>query len=243
MKTKKIVKRVFFILLALLFLFASAFGIYVSNYYHEKQYNNSKIEGSDTIKITKHDNYRLYGKENADTGFIFYPGGKVDEKAYEPLLIEIAAKDNVTCVLVKMPLHLAVFDINAADKVIRNFPNIKKWYIGGHSLGGAMAASYVQEHTEAFSGLILLGAYPTKKLPDEFPVLTLYGSNDKVMNKDKYNENKKYAKNLNEYVIQGGNHAWFGYYGEQKGDEKATITHEKQWEEVTVQIDKFLRQE
>ena len=79
-------------------------------------------------------------------GFIFYPGGKVEYTAYAPLM----------CVLLKMPLNLAVLDVNAADSVFDMFPEISSWYIGGHSLGGSMAASYALENTDKLEGLVLL---------------------------------------------------------------------------------------
>lgn len=47
-----------------------------------------------------------------------------------------------------MPFNLAVLDSSAADGVINEFTNIQNWYIGGHSLGGAMAASYTANYQD-----------------------------------------------------------------------------------------------
>ena len=105
----------------------------------------------------------------------------MEHTAYAPLMKELAEKD-ILCVLVKMPFHLAVFDINAADGIREQFPEIKSWYIGGHSLGGSMAASYVSKHTEDFEGLVLLAAYSTEDLSDSgLKVLSVYGSEDGVL--------------------------------------------------------------
>ena len=98
--------------------------------------------------------------DGAAKGFIFYPGGKVEYTAYIPLM-QALSEHGVTCVLVEMPFNLAVLDINAADGVQKDYPKIEAWYIGGHSLGGSMAASYVASHTDDFAGLVLLGAYST----------------------------------------------------------------------------------
>ena len=160
---------------------------------------------------------------------IFYPGGKVEYTAYEPLMKSLASK-GILCVLVEMPFHLAVFDMNAADGIQNHFPQIENWYIGGHSLGGAMAASYIGENATEYEGLILLGAYSTADLTESsLEVLSVYGSEDKVLNKEKYDKNMiNLPDDFEEIVLEGGCHAGFGMYGEQKGDGVPAITNEEQ---------------
>ena len=162
-------------------------------------------------------------------GFIFYPGGKVEHTAYTPLM-ETLASEGILCVLVEMPFRLAVLDVNAAEGIPEAFPEVERWYLGGHSLGGSMAASYLASHTEDFDGLILLGSYSTADLSGSgLAVLSVYGSEDGVMNREKYDG---YRPNLpegfTEVIIEGGNHACFGAYGEQEGDGTATITPAEQ---------------
>ena len=162
-------------------------------------------------------------------GLIFYPGGKVEHTAYTPLM-EALASEGILCVLVEMPFRLAVLDMNAAEGIPEAFPEVERWYLGGHSLGGSMAASYLASHTEEFEGLILLGSYSTADLSGtELSVLSVYGSEDGVLNREKYAE---YRPNLpegfTETVIEGGNHAYFGAYGEQEGDGTATVTPAEQ---------------
>ena len=175
------------------------------------------------------------------TGFIFYPGGKVEHDAYKPLMRELASK-GVLCVLVEMPFRLAIFDVNAADGIAKNYPEITSWYIGGHSLGGSMAASYVSKHTDEFKGLVLLAAYSTVDLQDSgLRVLSIYGDNDKVLNKKAYENNLPNLPDEYEmYVIKGGNHAYFGMYGKQSGDGKATITNEEQIRKTAASIAQFI---
>ncbi len=105
-------------------------------------------------------------------------------------------------------------------------------YIGGHSLGGAMAADYVSSHDNEYKGLVLLAAYSTKEIHTK--VLSIYGDNDQVLNKENY---IKYKNNIsdNEYLIRGGNHSYFGMYGIQKGDGTASISNERQLN-ITVDI-------
>ena len=169
--------------------------------------------------------------EGRDTiaGLIFYPGGKVEHTAYTPLM-EALASEGILCVLVEMPFRLAVLDVNAAEGIPEAFPEAERWYMGGHSLGGSMAASYLASHTEDFDGLILLGSYSTADLSGSgLSVLSVYGSEDGVMNREKYDG---YRPNLPEgfaeVIIEGGNHAYFGAYGEQDGDGTATVTPAEQ---------------
>ena len=99
---------------------------------------------------------------DSGAGLIFYPGGKVQETAYLPLLEQLR-QNGLTCVLVRMPFRLAVFNIDAANGVYAQFPAISRWYLAGHSLGGAMASSYVEKNSDRLAGLILLGAYPRQR--------------------------------------------------------------------------------
>jgi predicted alpha/beta-hydrolase family hydrolase len=132
-----------------------------------------------------------------------------------------------------MPFHLAVFGVNSAEPVYDLVPEVTQWYLGGHSLGGAMASSYVGKHEEDLKGLILLGAYPVKD--SILPTLAIYGSEDKVLNKDKLTLAKTKVE------IAGGNHAYYGNYGEQKGDGIATISREEQQNQCVELISKFIQ--
>ncbi|MBQ3230371.1 MAG: alpha/beta hydrolase [Clostridia bacterium] len=171
----------------------------------------------------------VFEPEGATKGFIFYPGGKVEYTSYVPLM-QACAEAGILCVLVEMPFNLAVLDVNAANGIQNEYPEIDEWYIGGHSLGGSMAASYVADNPEDYEGLILLGSYSTSDLSDtDLAVLSVFGSEDKVMNRDKYNENKSNLPNdFTEFIIDGGCHAYFGMYGAQDGDGIPTITNEEQ---------------
>ncbi len=233
---KKILKRVGIVLGILCVLFVCAFGFYVGNYYKAVDKEAAQQLG---VAKTEHKNYIAYGDEQAETAFIFYPGGKVEAESYEPVLASIAQQGTL-CVLVKMPFRLAVFKQNAADAVVEAYPQVKNWYIGGHSLGGAMASSYVSKHTDTFKGLILYAAYAAYELPDEFPVIAMYGTEDKVLNMEKYGAAKSNAKSLTEVVIQGGNHAQFGNYGAQNKDGVATITPELQWKRAAYETIGFI---
>lgn len=230
MKAKMTLKRLLTAVLVVLLCAVGAGYLYVSDYYRADELAIEALSGSGTVSVYETgDGMTVFAPEQAETGFIFYPGGKVEYTAYAPLLRGLA-EEGIICVAVKMPLNLAVLDVNAADGVREQFASVETWYIGGHSLGGSMAASHAAEHTEEYEGLILLAAYSTADLRKSgLEVLSLYGSADGVLNMEKYGQ---YRSNLPadtmEAVIQGGNHAQFGSYGPQDGDGAASVSAEEQ---------------
>ena len=133
-----------------------------------------------------------------------------------------------------MPFNLAIFDQNAANKVFDELPDIENWYIGGHSMGGAMASSYAAKHKDKVKGLILLGAYIYGDVSPE-NALTVYGT----LNTDL---EKHIDYTVNVVIIDGGNHAQFGNYGEQKGDPPATISTEDQQDIAVKAIMGFIQE-
>lgn len=173
------------------------------------------------------------GEENA---LIFYPGAKVEYTSYLPLCYELA-EQGIDCFLVKMPCNLAFLGQNKAQGLMQDY-TYENWYLSGHSLGGAMAASYAAEHLDEIKGLVLLAAYPTKSLDGEsFSVLSVYGSEDGVLNMEKVEAGRKLMPaDYTEVCIEGGNHAYFGDYGEQKGDGVAKITREEQTRQTAEKI-------
>ena len=228
---KRTGRTIFLALGVVLALLAVVFFAYVNDYRHADETAtamlsspNIRQEGSLTILTPDAAN-------DSGTGLIFYPGGKVENTAYLPLLERIRA-GGVTVVLVKLPFQLAVFDIHAADRVYGAVPSVSRWYLGGHSLGGAMASSYVAGNEDRLSGLILLGAYPVNDSP--INTLCIYGSEDVQLDKSKL------AGVSNVLRIEGGNHAQFGNYGLQDGDGTATISREDQQSQAAIAMLAFL---
>lgn len=215
---------------AILIIFAAiviAGAVYVSDYYHADIDAITAFAPADGVtEQTIGDSVIVYAPENPKAGLIFYPGGKVEYTAYAPLM-EACAAEGFLCVLLEMPFNLAVLDMDAADGIQAQFPEIETWYIGGHSLGGFMAASYLANHADCFEGLVLLGSYSTTDLSGTaLDVLSVYGSEDWVLNRDKYNKNKSnLPSGMTELVIEGGCHAYFGMYGAQAGDGIPSISN------------------
>lgn len=242
MKKKKILIVTISIVATLGLLFGVC-AIYVNDYYRaDMEAINAFKPSCKVVEKTLEDGIMIFGDEASEYGFIFYPGGKVEYTAYTALMRELAA-NGVFCVLVKMPFNLAVLDMDAAEGIQEQFPEIDSWYIGGHSLGGSMAAAYLGDNAEDYEGLILLGSYSTEDLSGEdLEVLSLYGSEDKVLNAKKYDENmSNLPKDFTEVVIEGGCHAYFGMYGKQDGDGTADITNEEQIYFTTELVAEFMR--
>ena len=234
------------IVLSVLFALILACGIYLSDYYKADFSEIERVLGKSENQLyekslLKEGTLCFLPKAGAKTGFVFYPGGKVQYNAYEPLLAKLAEK-GIACFLVKMPFNLAVFNINGAEKVLNQFPEIENWFIGGHSLGGSMAASFLGKNQFDIKGLILLASYSTMDFSEsDIRLLSIFGSEDGVLNLEKYTENKShFSKNAKEVVIEGGNHAGFGFYGPQKKDGKASISSINQIEQTARLILEFI---
>jgi poly(3-hydroxybutyrate) depolymerase len=170
--------------------------------------------------------YVFHPPEASDVGVIFYPGGLVDPEAYAPWLRSVA-DHGVLAVLIPMPLDLAVFGIDRAAAVPAAFPAIRRWAIAGHSLGGAMAASYARRHPERLTALALLASFPpaSTDLSDSgLATLSIVGDRNGGSPLDTFRASLERLPTATEFVIiPGGNHAQFGHYGPQAGDGEATI--------------------
>ena len=234
MKVRKIRKKsrkVWLVAVAIVLAIAAGCAVYVNDYYRALPEALAVLEQApESVTVFEEKNEQIvFMPEEVKAGLIFYPGGKVQYEAYAPLMAELA-EQGILCVLLHMPGNLAVLNMNAADGILGEYPDVEEWYIGGHSLGGSMAASYIDKHAEELDGLVLLAAYSTADLTgDGVKVISVFGSEDKVLNEEKY---KEYRGNLPEdfyeEIIEGGNHAYFGMYGMQEGDGDAGITVEEQ---------------
>ncbi len=202
----------------------------------------SVLESDSQVTVTA-DNFITFKPATIEptTGFIFYPGGRVDYRSYAVPLREIAAQGYLV-VLVPVRLNMAFFDINAADPVFALHPEIQQWATGGHSLGGVASALFAKDHPE-IEGLVFWASYPADNslAASDLKMLSIYGTND-MAGMAVFDEKKSLLTADAQYiVIDGGNHAQFGNYGLQPGDNAATISSEEQQSQVVSATVEFLQ--
>lgn len=180
----------------------------------------------------------------ASTGLIIYPGGKVDPVAYAPTARHLAELGYLV-EIVPMPANLAILGIDRASEVIAAHPEIRQWAIGGHSLGGSMAAQYLASHPGAAQGLVLWASYSATALTvDSGPSLRsllVYGSLETGVAGF---TSAEHLANLGAppviVVIEGGNHEQMGWYTGQPNDPPATISRDEQQRQLIVATARFL---
>ena len=224
-------KRLMLSPVILIGIFIISFIVWTSSYYRATEETQAVFQSVSNITIEKGRYITFTPKTTTDTGFIFYPGGKVEEEAYAPLCKRIAS-EGYKVVIVSMPFKLAVLGKNRATDVVETYPEIKNWAIGGHSLGGVMAASYAYSNPSIIKALILYASYPqdsNNMSKQNIKVLSSWGSKDGVadINKIKASQNLLPKDSIFQN-IEGGNHGQFGNYGFQKGDNASNISASQQ---------------
>ena len=189
------------------------------------------LDSDARVQVIENDGYTFQPTRPTLIGFIFYPGGRVDPASYAAPAREIAEAGYLV-IVPDLTLNLAVLDAEAADDVIAAHPEIERWVIGGHSLGGTIAASYADQHRSTISGLVLWAAYPSEgtDLPTlDADVASIFGTRDGLTTLDDIDDSRPRLPPDTDFVsIEGGNHAQFGDYGSQAGDNPATISREDQ---------------
>ena len=216
---------------ALLLVFISGFLVWASFPLGPTAAALSALESDSEVEVFSMPDMVMFipRQIEPETGLIFYPGGRVDYRSYAPLLKRVAEAGYLVA-LPQMPLSLAVFDADRAGEIIAAYPQIESWAVGGHSLGGAMAASYVYDHLEQGYGLVLWASYPPGSNDlsgEQLPVLSVYGTRDMSV-EELVKHQTLLPDSTRLVIIEGGNHAQFGDYGPQPGDPVAEIPAEKQ---------------
>lgn len=208
-------------------LSAATFFIYLLPYSHAEASVEPYLVSDAKVEVAKVGHAYSFDGPGKDSALILYPGAKVDTKAYAPLCRQIA-EGGTDVFLLDMPFHFALLGKDRAGEITASF-TYPRFYIGGHSLGGNVASSYLMDHPSDFAGLVLLASYPTAPIPSALPLLSIYGDKDGVLERDPYEKGKSYwSEGSQELVIEGGNHANFARYGKQQGDNDATISNLEQ---------------
>ena len=223
----KTLKRSVIILIALILLAGIGFFAWATiGAQTAESLAQTALTSGSSVSVISGDGYALQPASPSSTGFIFYSGGLVTPEAYAAHLRPIAEAGH-TVFAPKMPLNLAVFDLSAADEIIAAHPEITEWVIGGHSLGGAMAAQYALNHDDDIDGLVLWASFPAEGADlsgHKIEVVSVYGSKDGLALPSEILESAARLPSSTIFTeIAGGNHAQFGDYGTQSGDAPADI--------------------
>ncbi|MGE1142452.1 alpha/beta family hydrolase [Bacillus pumilus] len=219
---KKILKITGISLLALIILAFGAFYTWSRFTYGpsaalKKQVNIEQVEH-------KNDVY-TFASTKSDTGIILYPGAKVEPLSYAYIGNELMKK-GYSVFIPDMPFSFAIFNTNKAQDIIKDHQTIKHWYIGGHSLGGTAAAMFAEKNQRQLDGLFFLASYPASDelKSSSLNVLSISGEKDGLATQEKIKQSKTNLPSQTVYhEVKGGNHAQFGMYGKQKGDQPADI--------------------
>jgi pimeloyl-ACP methyl ester carboxylesterase len=232
-KLKKTFRYLLLGVLVLLLAGAGGFILWATNPAQPEAVALAALQTRDGVHFENVDGWLVFQPLDREPaiGLIFYPGGRVDPRAYAPHARDIAGQ-SFTVVIVPMPLNLAIFGLNRADQVITALPHIETWAVGGHSLGGAMAAEYVRANPQQVSGLVLWASYPggnNDLSAADLPVLSVFASQDGLATlEDIADSRARLPLNTTFVEISGGNHAGFGWYGPQNGDGQPTLSKPEQ---------------
>ena len=194
------------------------------------------LESDDMVTVTRAP-YLAFAPKGISptTGFIFYPGGRISYLAYSDFMKSIAAQGYLI-VVPQMPFNIAAANPNAADDIIAAHPEIQHWVIGGHSVGGTMAAQYTQQHPDKIAGLVIWASYPADSSDIStfnLPVALIYGSLDPNATEAGVMARKHLLPADTVYVrIEGGDHHQFGSYALTTEECLATISRADQREQI-----------
>ncbi len=220
-------------------LIAVAFLVYLEVYYHADAEAEEFLKSANGVKVSESEDAYCFDGPGDDIAIVFWPGAKVEEKAYAPLMFRLA-EQGTDCYLLKLPFRMAIFAPNAADDIIDEH-HYDHWYTMGHSLGGIVASEYNAGNTGTTDGSIMLASHPTTPIPNSESLLSIYGTNDGCLSRQEYRQARGFwPERRSELIVEGGNHAGFAYYGPQKGDGEAGITPYEQQSRTIHAIEKFI---
>ena len=165
------------------------------------------------------------------TGLIFFPGAKVDPRAYANILRPVVEAGYLVAV-VKPAYGLALPNNTTPDLVIENHTEIRHWAVGGHSLGGAVASSYADTHP--VTGLLLYASITFGELDrNDLITTSISGSADTLISPADIAESKPNLPEATRFVvIEGAYHAYFGDYGQQSGDGVPTLSRQEAQDQI-----------
>lgn len=231
------IKKILLTLLAVIILSIVGVSIWMSiPFAYQQQVTSASLQSNELVTVKQDEFIEFTPTVETSVGLIFYPGGKTSAETFAPLMQEFA-KQGVYCAITPMPLKTAFLGINKADDVIAANPNIKHWYIAGHSLGGVAAAEYIKVNANKLDGLLLWASYPGSDISAvDLPVLSLSAGKDLQSTPAKIEQYKPLLNaNTNYVVINNANHWQFGHYLDELNQQQGLLTRDEQQQQVLEQ--------
>lgn len=220
-----------------------AFGIFVATPYQPDDTAKAVLSADDSnVQIDRSvDDQIAFVPKNPVAGYIFLQGARLNYESYAPLMKQLAEK-GILCVDCHFFLNMYPNSDLKTDEIMARFPQVKNWYIGGHSMGAKIALSYANKNPERHKGVIVMGCNPDEDMTQSsLSLLTFYAENDGLVPPSEYDDFKDKVPVKNMHVeIKGGCHANYGNYGEQWMDGTPTISHEEQQKQVVDAVVAFL---
>lgn len=228
MRSSRWIGRLLAVLGLLIFAGGAGFAVYFSNAQQPAPEALAALRSTSQLRVTDTGDQVVFMPVLAPrAGLVFYPGARVDAAAYAARLRPVA-EQGYAVFIVRFPLNLAFFGTNRAAAIIRSHPEIQKWAIGGHSLGGAFASSFLQGRND-IKGLILYASFPAGDLSqrNDLVAVSIYGTNDGLATVARIENARPTMPPQTTYVaIRGANHSYFGDYGMQAGDGIPTVSRD-----------------
>ncbi len=171
---------------------------------------------------------------DSGVGFLLFSGAESDDRSYA-YLAKLLHDAGHTVVIPKQRFQMSAFGTGHGREIIDTHPEIKKWILIGHSLGGMPVTHVAETHAEHLTGIVFLATYASADLTGlPFPALRISADHDGVMNNERMDA---YAGNLpagsKSVMLTGANHRGFGgYQSRSKRDGHATMTWQEQNEEA-----------
>lgn len=217
------------------------FGEHVMIDYHPMPEALEALISDDVVRVNETGDEITFEPVGAEprVGVVIYAGALVDQRSYAPTARRIA-EEGYFVATIEIPVRFGVPIPRPVlvGNVIEAYPHIEFWSVGGHSLGGVTSGMYFNGGDA--EGLFFWASYPSGDLSDlEGEFMSIYGDRDGLIEVDVIEDSKEDLPDHAEFVlIEGGNHAQFGYYGPQDGDLDANITREEQQDQI---VDATLR--
>ncbi|HMB90659.1 MAG TPA: alpha/beta family hydrolase [Rhodothermales bacterium] len=223
------------------FFFLTFWGVVLTWQFYNMQAHgvpDALLESDVNVAVTDSSGLLIFEPvvDTMTTALLFYPGALVDPEAYVPMAHAIAEAGHKT-IIVKVPFRMAFLD-RMEQRVFERTQEImqqeagRRWIVGGHSRGGAMAARFAGSHADQLAGLLLVGtSHPRRHdlSPLSIDVTKVYGSEDGLASEAEIEQFSPNLPDSTHFVrIDGGNHAQFAWYGTQLGGGSATISREAQ---------------